>query len=48
MPGQVAVNTIRLLNFDGSNLHDLSNGEMEAQPADSETYEDVPGKCARF
>lgn len=30
MPGQVAVNTIRLLNFDGSNLHDLSNGEMEA------------------
>ena len=30
IPGQVAVNTIRLLNFDGSNIHDLSNGEMEA------------------
>ena len=28
--GEVAVNTIRLLNFDGSNVHDLSNGEMEA------------------
>ena len=30
IPGEVAVNTIRLLNFDGSNVHDLSNGEMEA------------------
>lgn len=30
IPGQVAINTIRLLNFDGSNIHDLSNGEMEA------------------
>ena len=29
-PGEVAVNTIRLLNFDGSDIHDLSNGEMEA------------------
>lgn len=29
-PGEVAVNTIRLLNFDGSDLHDLSRGEMEA------------------
>ncbi len=29
-PGEIAVNTIRLLNFDGSNIHDLSNGEMEA------------------
>lgn len=30
IPGEVAVNTIRLLNFDGSNVHDLSQGEMEA------------------
>ncbi len=30
IPGEVAVNTIRLLNFDGSDVHDLSNGEMEA------------------
>lgn len=29
-PGEVAVNTIRLLNFDGSDIHDLSRGEMEA------------------
>ncbi|MCI8275047.1 MAG: FAD-dependent oxidoreductase [Lachnospiraceae bacterium] len=29
-PGEVAVNTIRILNFDGSDVHDLSNGEMEA------------------
>jgi hypothetical protein len=29
-PGEVAINTIRLLNFDGSDIHDLSNGEMEA------------------
>lgn len=28
--GEVAINTIRLLNFDGSDIHDLSNGEMEA------------------
>ena len=26
----MAINTIRLLNFDGSNVHDLSSGEMEA------------------
>jgi hypothetical protein len=30
IPGTVAVNTIRILNFDGSNIHDLSRGEMEA------------------
>ena len=30
IPGEVAVNTIRLLNFDGSDVHDLSSGEMEA------------------
>ncbi|MFV0413226.1 MAG: FAD-dependent oxidoreductase [Oscillospiraceae bacterium] len=30
MPGTVAVNTIRILNFDGSDIHDLSRGEMEA------------------
>lgn len=30
IPGEVAINTIRLLNFDGSNIHNLSNGEMEA------------------
>lgn len=30
IPGEVAVNTIRLLNFDGSDIHSLSNGEMEA------------------
>jgi len=30
IPGHVAINTIRLLNFDGSDLCDLSNGEMEA------------------
>lgn len=30
IPGEVAVNTIRLLNFDGSDIHDLSKGEMEA------------------
>ncbi|MCI8401953.1 MAG: FAD-dependent oxidoreductase [Lachnospiraceae bacterium] len=29
-PKEVAVNTIRLLNFDGSDLFDLSRGEMEA------------------
>lgn len=29
-PGEVAINTIRLLNFDGSDIHDLSHGEMEA------------------
>ena len=28
--GEVAINSIRLLNFDGSDIHDLSNGEMEA------------------
>ena len=30
IPGEVAVNTTRILNFDGSDLEDLSNGEMEA------------------
>lgn len=30
IPGEVMVNTIRILNFDGSNVHDLSRGEMEA------------------
>lgn len=30
IPGEVAINTIRLLNFDGSDVRDLSNGEMEA------------------
>ncbi|MBO5270800.1 MAG: FAD-dependent oxidoreductase, partial [Clostridia bacterium] len=30
IPGQVAINTIRILNFDGSDLSDLSRGEMEA------------------
>lgn len=30
MPGTVAVNTIRILNFDGSDIHDLSRGEAEA------------------
>ncbi len=30
IPGEVAVNTIRILNFDGSDVHDLSRGEMEA------------------
>ncbi len=29
IPGHVAVNTIRILNCDGSNIHDLSRGEME-------------------
>lgn len=30
IPGTVAVNTIRILNFDGSDIHDLSRGEMES------------------
>lgn len=30
IPGEVAINTIRLLNFDGSDIRDLSKGEMEA------------------
>lgn len=30
IPGEIAVNTIRILNVDGSNVHDLSRGEMEA------------------
>lgn len=30
IPGEIAVNTIRILNFDGSSIHDLSRGEMEA------------------
>lgn len=48
---EVAVNTIRILNFDGSNLHDLSRGEMEAhlqiQPIIDMLQQYVPGfeKC---
>lgn len=30
IPGEVAVNTIRLLDFDGAKVGDLSKGEMEA------------------
>ena len=30
IPGHVAVNTIRVLNCDGSDVYDLSRGEMEA------------------
>ncbi|GHV37464.1 hypothetical protein AGMMS49546_05290 [Spirochaetia bacterium] len=30
IPGTVAVNTIRIRNFDGSDVHDLSRGEQEA------------------
>ncbi|QTQ14469.1 FAD-dependent oxidoreductase [Treponema parvum] len=30
IPGEVAVNTIRILNFDGSSVADLSRGELEA------------------
>ena len=47
IPGHVAINTIRLLNFDGSDLSDLSNGEMEAHlqiPALIQMFrEHVPG-----
>ncbi len=51
MPGTVAVNTIRILNFDGSNVHDLSRGEMESHlqimPLIEMLQKHVPGfeKC---
>ncbi len=47
IPGEVAVNTIRLLNFDGSDIRDLSRGEMEAHlqilPLIDMFREHVPG-----
>ena len=47
IPGHVAINTIRLLNFDGSSIEDLSKGEMEAHlqiPALIKMFKDhVPG-----
>ena len=47
IPGHVAINTIRLLNFDGSDLEDLSQGEMDAHlqiPALIKMFKDyVPG-----
>lgn len=47
IPGEIAVNTIRILNFDGSNVHDLSKGEMEAHlqimPIIEMLKEHVPG-----
>lgn len=47
MPGHVAVNTIRILNCDGSNVHDLSRGEMESHlqilPLIKMLQEHVPG-----
>ncbi|MBE6690479.1 MAG: FAD-dependent oxidoreductase [Ruminococcaceae bacterium] len=47
IPGHVAINTIRLLNFDGSDLSDLSQGEMDAHlqiPALIKMFKDyVPG-----
>ena len=47
IPGEVMVNTIRILNFDGSNVHDLSSGEMEAHlqilPLIKMLQENVPG-----
>ena len=51
IPGTVAVNTIRIKNFDGSNVHDLSRGEQEAHlqiiPLIKMFREHVPGfeKC---
>jgi hypothetical protein len=45
--GQVAVNTIRILNFDGSDIHDLSKGEVKAHltvlPLMKMLKENVPG-----
>jgi hypothetical protein len=42
-----AINTIRILNFDGSNVHDLSRGEMESHlqilPLVKMLQEHVPG-----
>ncbi len=47
MPGHVAVNTIRVQNFDGSDVHDLSRGEQEAHlqilPLIKMLQENVPG-----
>ncbi|SBV92562.1 FAD binding protein [uncultured Eubacteriales bacterium] len=47
IPGHVAVNTIRIQNFDGSNIHDLSRGEQEAHlqilPLIKMLQENVPG-----
>lgn len=47
IPGEVMVNTIRILNFDGSNIHDLSNGELESHlqimPLIKMLQENVPG-----
>lgn len=47
IPGEVAVNTIRILDFDGSDVFDLSRGEMEAHlqiPALIKMFQDyVPG-----
>lgn len=47
MPGHVAVNTIRIRNFDGSDIHDLSRGEQEAHlqilPLIKMMRDNVPG-----
>lgn len=47
IPGHVAVNTIRIQNFDGSNIHDLSRGEQEAHlqilPLIQMLRDNVPG-----
>lgn len=47
IPGEVMVNTIRILNFDGSNIHDLSRGEAESHlqimPLIKMLQENVPG-----
>ena len=51
IPGTVAVNTIRIKNFDGSDVYDLSRGEQEAHlqilPLIKMFREHVPGfeKC---
>ena len=47
MPGTVAINTIRILNFDGSDIFDLTRGEQEAHlqiiPLVNMLKEYVPG-----
>jgi hypothetical protein len=47
IPGEAMVNTIRILNFDGSNIHDLSSGAMESHlqivPLIKMLKENVPG-----
>lgn len=47
IPGHVAVNTIRIQNFDGSDVHDLSRGEQEAHlqilPLIKMLQDNVPG-----